>query len=149
MNKEEQLYLIEAVIIEVRRLLYKYWSDQMKYDDAMAQITTEIDRLQDLEPVKEPETKCFLLTKSNWGPPAYLWKLDSDSFVVRVQDEDLTHAYPSAIEVLDEYIGECEQNDFIEDFLVGVEDGTCEFGDNKYALYVEKCFNKYVFGKEL
>jgi hypoxanthine phosphoribosyltransferase len=124
------------------------------------QLFLYIDKLQDtgqtLENIKqqlqklEQKQEMYLLTKTNFGPAAYLHKVDEERWqVITDDDAHVTGGYLEPKMALDEYVTQCESDDFIHDFVVGVQDGTCEFGDSDYAVYVEKCFNSYVFGKGL
>jgi len=113
-----------------------------------------IKELQKFKCLPEQKQEMYLLTKTNFGPAAYLKHVQEGYEVVLEDNSQITGVCCTAKQALDSYFDSCSNDaysddDFIEDFLVGVEDGTCEFGDSDYAVYVEKCFNSYVFGKGL
>lgn len=150
----EQYLLTQDVIQHIQWYIHNLYNMDIDYEEAMDKIQTQLKRLEILisqpkEP-EQPEEEMFLLTKTNFGPAAYLHKVDEQRWQVITEDDaHVTGGYLEPKMALDEFVTQCESDDFIDDFIVGVEDGTCEFGDNNYALYVEKCFNSYVFGKEL
>lgn len=151
MDEQEKLQLIEDVCLNIRWNLQRYWTNDYDYDEAMCHVKHELERLEALElgKPKPPSMDAYLLTAPNCGPKAYLCKSMENSWVVQVDGYNVTGTYPEPKTALDEYVSQSESDDFIDDFVVGVEDGTCEFGDSNYAVYVEKCFNSYVFGKGL
>lgn len=151
MNQEEQLQLIEDVCLSVCWYLHEGRTGKMSLENTLRNIKSELQKLEYLEsePPKPPSMEAYLLTAPNWGPRAYLCKSMENSWVVEVDGDNVTGTYSDPKTALDEYVSQCESDDFIDDFVVGVEDGTCEFGDSNYAVYVEKCFNSYVFGKAL
>ncbi len=151
MDEQVQLQLIEDVCLSIRWYLQRYWMNDMDYGEAMFQIKMEMRKLEclELDEHKPPSMDAYLLTAPDFGPKAYLCKDMGDRWVVQVDGHNVTGTYPQPKTALDEYVSQSESDDFIDDFVVGVEDGTCEFGDSNYAVYVEKCFNSYVFGKGL
>lgn len=151
MNDQEKLQFIEDVCLHIRWNLHQYYCGDMQFEDVMANVNTHVQRLQQLEqePPKPPSMQAYLLTAPNCGPRAYLCKNMDDGWVVEVDGYKVTGTYSQPKIALDEYVSQSESDDFIDDFVVGVQDGTCEFGDSNYAIYVEKCFNSYVFGKAL
>lgn len=151
MNDQEKLQLIEDVCLNIRWNLQRYWTNDYDYEEAINHVKHELERLENLEldKPKPPSMEAYLLTAPNCGPKAYLCKNMDDGWVVEVDGYKVTGTYSEPKIALDEYVSQSESDDFIDDFVVGVEDGTCEFGDSNYAIYVEKCFNSYVFGKAL
>lgn len=151
MDEQEKLQLIEDVCLNIRWNLHRYWTGDMEYCDVMDNVKMEVGKLEalELDEHKPPSMDAYLLTAPNCGPKAYLCKSMENSWVVQVDGYNVTAPYPQPKTALDEYVSQSKNDDFIDDFLVGVEDGTCEFGDSDYAVYVEKCFNSYVFGKGL
>jgi len=151
MDRQEQLQLIEDVCLGVCGNLRAYRTGRLSEDLALQLINQELQKLENLEldKPKPPSMDAYLLTAPECGPKAYLCKDMENSWVVQVDGYNVTGTYSEPRTPLDEYVTQCESDDFIDDFVVGVEDGTCEFGDSNYAVYVEKCFNSYVFGKGL
>ena len=151
MNQEEQLQLIEDVCLSVFCNLRACRTGKLDEDNALKLMKQELQKLEYLEsePPKPPSMEAYLLTAPNCGPKAYLCKNMDDGWVVEVDGYKVTGTYSQPKIALDEYVSQSESDDFIDDFVVGVEDGTCEFGHSNYAIYVEKCFNSYVFGKAL
>ena len=150
MEQQEQLQLIEDVCLSVCWHLHECRTGKLDEDEGLILIKQELQKLECLQTTpEEPTVRNYLLTDPDFGPRAILVKTLKDNWVVVVNEDAVTGKYTTPKMALNEYISNCEDTDFIDDFLVGVEDGRCEFGDNKYALYVEKCFNAYVFGKEL
>ena len=153
MEQQEQLQLIEDVCLSVCWHLHECRTGKLDEDDGLNLIKQELQKLECLTTMPEEQEPCcidYLLTKPNCGPSAYLHKVDEQRWqVITDEDAHVTGGYLEPKMALDEYVSQCESDDFIDDFVVGVEDGTCEFGDSNYAIYVEKCFNAYVFGKEL
>lgn len=149
MNRDEVLQRIEDVLLNARYYLIQAYTDAMSYEEAVTRIKEELEKFDgtriDVE-AEDNEPTRYAITGQNWGSPAYLHE-ENGIYVVKVDGEDVTGRLPSAIQVLDEYVEYCQPDDFISDFVVGEEKGDCVYGDNKYAHYVQKCFEKYIIGQ--
>lgn len=150
MNLEdiEMYMIIQDVSMRVHLHLQELFSGDEDYDTIMSKVNKELKRLVVFKPEK-PQEEIFLLTKTSFGPCAYLTRYKDLWFVNVEYEGEVTERYGRAVDALNDYFHSCKDNDFLEDFMTGVLNGDCEFGDNDYALYLEKCFNTHVFGKEL
>lgn len=151
MNLEEQLQLVEDVCLSACFTLHQYRKGNMGCGEAIVQIKTELQKLECLTttPEKPNHSAFFMLTNPIFAAAAYLQKNSDGGCVVIVDNNHVTGCYSSVKTALDEYVTQCESDDFIIDFLQGVDKGTCRYGDNKYAQYVKKCFDTYRIGREL
>ena len=149
MEQQEQLQIIEDVCLSIRWYLQRYWMHDMDYGEAMFQIKKEMEKLECLELGKPKKPEFFMLTNPNFGNEAYLQKNNEQSWVVIVDSLEVTDTFTHPTSALRQYFNDSCEDDFIVDFLQGVDNGTCHYGDNKYAQYIQKCFDTYRIGREL
>lgn len=148
MNQHEKLQLIEDVCLGIICNLRAYRTGKLDEDNALKLIGQEIQKLECVD-LNKREVNDYLLTEPDFGPNAYLRKNSEQSWVVVVDNVEITKTYTEPLPALDEYIEQYVDYDFIRDFVIGKDLGRCNYGPNDCAVYIQKRFEAYVIGKDL